>query len=81
MQWTMAQAKRDFAAGYLQGFELANLGPMLKAWVVRLDGNAGTGELVDARSKEPREFKTLDAAVRAAEEVGFRVHVLRQVQP
>jgi hypothetical protein len=81
MQWTMANAKRDFAAGYLSGFELASLRPLVSVWIVRLQGPAGAGALVDARSKEAREFKTLDAAVRAIEEIGFQVNALRQVQP
>jgi hypothetical protein len=31
---------------------------------------------VDARSKQTREFRSLDAAVRAVEEIGFQVQSL-----
>jgi hypothetical protein len=74
-QWTMAQAKRDFMIGYLESYEIerAFIG---QGWVVRFKGGTNRGPLVDARSHEARIFKTLDAAVVAIEQVGFRVDAL-----
>jgi len=75
--WTMAQAKRDFSIGYLTGygFERFTLGGV-SSWYVRLSGGSARGSLVDARSKQVREFRSLDAAVRAVEEIGFKVESL-----
>lgn len=75
---TMAQSKRDFDIGYLTEFEvkrwpLAGLG-----WFVWLGQGNAAGWLVDARTKEPRQFKTLDAAVAALESIGFKVEQLRR---
>lgn len=75
--WTMAQAKRDFGLGLLRSFELHW---WIDAWVVFLVSSvpvAGfSAPLLDARTESPRRFKTADAAVRSAQEVGFRVSVL-----
>lgn len=79
----MAQAKRDFEIGYLVDFELERY-PLDAGWVVKLaTGNLGggsstRGSLVDARTKQPRQFKTLDAAISALEQVGFKVEGLRR---
>ena len=70
---TMAQAKRDFQAAYLKGFYVvADIVP--GCWNLDIeDINGRRGFLVDARTKEPRSFKTLDAAVSALREIGFDV--------
>lgn len=74
--YTTAQAKRDFSLGYLSDFHIQRY-PMTINWTVYLKaGGNGSGFLVDARKKEPRQFKTLDAAVAAIEEIGFRVEGL-----
>lgn len=73
--WTMVQAKRDFEIGYLTDFHVtrAALGD---GWNLMLRGGTNRGSLVDARSKSPRVFKTLDAAVSALEQIGFKVEGL-----
>ncbi len=73
---TMSQAKRDFSIGYLTEWriERAIIG---SGWRLFLGSGNGAGWLVDARSKEPRLFKTLDAVVSALTEIGFEVNQLR----
>lgn len=74
--FTMAQAKRDFFYGWLEGVRIVNLGNGL-GWSVVIHsrlGMDGAGYLVDARSKKPRQFRTVDAAIAAVEQIGFRVY-------
>lgn len=74
--FTMAQAKRDFSRGLLDGVRVVNIGMGL-GWTVIIRsrlGMDGAGYLVDARSKEPRKFRTADAAIAAVEQIGFRVY-------
>lgn len=71
--YTMAQAKRDFDHGHLVGANILRPGMHAGVWciqlvTVRVDG---TGWLVDARTKQAREFKTLDAAFSALLQVGM----------
>ena len=75
--YTLAECKRDFTMGYLGHWQIqrALLEP---GWRVlfgpgRLTDRADSFFLVDARSKQPRLFKTLDAACAVIEEVGFEV--------
>lgn len=75
---TLAQAKRDFEIGYLTDFELRRLPLAGLGWFVWLGKGNAAGWLVDARSKQPREFKTLDAAISAVESIGFKVEELRR---
>ncbi len=75
--WTMAQAKRDFQIGYLEGFCFWRALTEGEPWTVGLRGGTATGYLVDARTKQIREFKTLDAAVRSVEEIGFECKALQ----
>lgn len=71
--FTMAQAKRDFHDGLLTDFGLERYGVPGGGWNVLLRGPARCGPLVDARSHEPRVFRTCDAAVSALEQIGFRI--------
>jgi hypothetical protein len=73
---TTPQAKRDFEIGYLNTFHLEKT-PMAETWQVWLGAGNGAGWLVSQRDKtNPRQFKTIDAAVSALEEIGFKVHYL-----
>jgi len=74
---TMSEAKRDFEAAYLKAFYvLPDLEP--GSWNLDLeDINGRRGFLVDARSRQARIFKTSDAAIAAAREIGFQVKGLR----
>lgn len=77
VQWTMLHAKRDFEIGYLTwyGVERAPLG---LGWNVVLKAGTNFGCLIDARALEARVFKTLDAAVSAIEQIGFKVEGLEK---
>lgn len=73
--WTMQDAKRDFERGLLRSACLVAL-PMASGWSVSIRstlGMDGCGCLLDARKREPRQFKTADAAIRAVQEIGFEV--------
>ena len=73
---TMAQAKRDFEIGYLTAARLKRWPLMGSGWFVWLGEGMGAGWLADARTKQPREFKSADAAISALEQIGFEVNEL-----
>jgi hypothetical protein len=76
-KWTVAQAKRDFEIGYLTDFSFERFRLDGGAeWSIKLAGGSARGVLVDARSKTPRTFRSLDAAIAAVESIGFRVEGL-----
>lgn len=73
---TMAEAKRLFSLGIFEKVLFAT-GFGDEDWTVTfVDGKGSSASLLPAKSRSPRIFKTLDAAVRAAREVGFKVSVL-----
>jgi len=74
MYYTMADAKRDFRLGFLDIYYLER-NVLAPGWRIQLvpARSSNSHPLVDARSKEWRLFKTLDAAVAALEEIGFKV--------
>lgn len=74
---TRAQAKRDFRIGWLTKWRIERLMGD-SGWAVWLGEGAGAGWLVDAREKEPCVYRSLDAAVRALEDVGFQVGAVFQ---
>jgi hypothetical protein len=75
--WTLELAKRDFKIGYLESFHIDRAVDS-KGWHVYLKGGPNHGVLVDARDKKPRLFKSLDSAVFAVEQIGFKVESIRQ---
>lgn len=78
MFYTMADAKRDFSMGHLAHFSLERA-QLETGWCVLLsDDNAAKRRypLVDARTKTARVFRTLDAAINAIEDIGFKVDYL-----
>jgi len=80
--WTMAEAKKDFERGLLTGFQIYDSSPIMDGgvtWSVSLSAKqlkVDGGALVDARTKKDRVFRTLDAAVKAVREIGFRATTL-----
>lgn len=74
-QFTMAEAKRDLSIGYMTKFSIQKA-VMGDGWEVHLIAGTNNGPLVDARSRTARQFKTLDAAIKAVEEIGFKVEYL-----
>lgn len=82
--YSMAQAKRAFEMGYLRLVEVKRWDLTTGGrggWFVWLGRGNAAGWLVDARDKEPRMFKSLDAAVSALEQVGFRVNTVLMAEP
>lgn len=77
MFYTMADAKRDFKMGYLSQYVIER-NVLSPGWRVKIgpERNQVLHPLVDARTKQWRLFKSLDAAVSALEEIGFEVNVL-----
>lgn len=73
---TAAQSKRDFSIGYLTTYRIERA-TMGGGWLLHLGQGNAAGYLVDARTKEPRLFKTLDAVVSMVESIGFEVNALR----
>jgi len=75
---TMEQARRDFAAGRLGNAVLVKV-PMRQAeWTIRLSGAKGdTGMLLAVQNLEPQVFTSLDAAVKALEQIGFSLTQLK----
>jgi len=77
MFYTMADAKRDFKMGYLAQY-LIERNILSPGWRVKIgpERNQVLHPLVDARTKQWRLFKSLDAAVSSLEEIGFQVNIL-----
>lgn len=67
---TMANAKRDFAAGFIKSYSIDR---NMAGGSVFLHGQSKLNEgwLIDARQKKPRVFKSLDAAILALNQIGF----------
>ncbi len=73
---TTPQAKNQFEIGYLTNWHIEK-SPMAETWQVWLGEGNGSGWLVSQRDKtNPRQFKTIDAAVAAIEEIGFKIGFL-----
>jgi hypothetical protein len=69
--------KRDFELGHLKRFKIMKSILSTKIWTVQFfDSDNNNFYLVDARNQKTREFKSLDGAVSAVEEVGFEVNIL-----
>ncbi len=75
--FTMAQAKRDFHIGHMESFHFERPLWANSGWIVQLKAGAMRGPLVASRGVDARVFKTLDAAVSAVEQIGFKVDYLR----
>ena len=70
MKTTLAQAKAFFEARFLSAFLIVR---HPDGWLIDL---GRFGQLVDARTKSLRVFKTLDAVISALEQIGFQVDAL-----
>ncbi|MGF6637251.1 hypothetical protein OKW39_004467 [Paraburkholderia sp. MM6662-R1] len=77
--WTPAQAKAFFRAGMVDDFLVRNVGGDLWVLTLLVVGRQGRQMQIQLRTareldtRKVRQFKTLDAAVRAAGEIGFDV--------
>lgn len=76
----MEQARRDFAAGRLNGAVFIRVPMSGSDWTVRLNGARGdAGMLLDVKTLEPQVFGSLDGAVLALEKIGFSFSQLKMV--
>ncbi|MFM0416969.1 hypothetical protein [Paraburkholderia aromaticivorans] len=77
--WTPVQAKSFFRAGMVDDFFATRLSESVWVLTLKVVGREGRQMFVQMRAaREPdrskvRQFKTLDAAIRAAGEIGFDV--------
>lgn len=80
--WTVAFSKSAYEHGIIDDAFIVRA-PMEDGWNVLLVTVDKTSRhlLCDAHDKRPRLFKTLDAAVRTVESVGFTVVSLQVVGP
>jgi hypothetical protein len=80
--WTPAQAKAFFRAGMVDDFFVSDVGGELWVLTLLVVGRQGRQMQVQLRTAREldthkvRQFKTLDAAVRAAGEIGFDVRTI-----
>jgi hypothetical protein len=71
------ELKRDFELGHLKQYKIMKSILSTKIWTVQfIDNDKNNFYLVDARTKQTREFRSLDGAVSAVEEVGFKVNII-----
>lgn len=72
---TLEKAKDHFKHDLIKGFQIQRV---FGYYVLQLEyrGQASAENLVDVRTKQARQFKTLDAVVNAAEQIGFSVDAL-----
>lgn len=82
VNWTLAFSKSAYEHGIVDDAVIVRA-PMEDGWnVLLVTVDASSKHLLcDAHDKRPRLFKTLDAAVRAVETVGFVVASLQVVGP
>lgn len=74
--WTMAQAKYDFGRGLIVSASIQRHFDGVRPYFTvslksSLRSETDVGQLIDARKKVPRPFKTMDAACSAVVQVGF----------
>lgn len=75
---TVAEAKKDFERGLLEGYIIDFVSFMgSDVWTILLQTKTGHAELVDARTKTLRQFQSLDSVVKTLRSVGFAVHRLQ----
>lgn len=79
MDWTLAKAKDDFGRGLLRQARIVAAPMTPGVWMVEITSTLaldGKGWLLDAKKKQPRQMKTVDAAVEAIVQIGFEVKQL-----
>ena len=67
--FTFANSKLLFHSGVLKSFSIDRT---IGGWLIYLNG-VQSGWVIDARTKQPRVFKSLDACVTSLETIGFTV--------
>jgi hypothetical protein len=76
MDFQLSNAKHYFKQGLFSGFYLVKYGTGYTIELHYVDTTMTVSRLVDARNREVKVFKTIDAAVKMAEQIGFSVDCL-----
>lgn len=77
MQITIQQAREYYQLGVISGFHVVREILEEDGWNVCIEGTSGTFWYLHTARGVMRRFASLDSAVKAIEEVGFRVTSLR----
>lgn len=80
MEYTMAEAKRDFQRGQVSGGRIETA-ILADGWNVVITSAGHEGHLVNARNGLPRFFCTADAAIRALRSIGFAAEIFVAMAP
>lgn len=70
------EIKLLFHAGVLKSVSIHKT-PMQSTWYLNISRKNGADFQMDAQRKSPRVFATIDAAFRAAQEIGFRESAIK----
>ena len=71
---TMAEAKKQFSLGSMTGYFIEFIFGAYQVHFHMVVGKRPVDAvLVDARTKSPRQFKSLDGAASALEQIGFKI--------
>ena len=77
--YTLAMAKNDYKAAWINKFRVINND---NGWTLQLymDSQHPAPRLLGtARGEDVRVFKTIDAAIKTAEEIGFKIKGLESI--
>lgn len=74
---SISEAKKAFEIGVLTAFEIHRVPLNANYWSVTICTKNKKLFIRSQRSEQPREFKTLEAAVRVLENIGFKVNTLK----
>lgn len=75
--YTLAMAKNDFQENWISSFTLIKKG---NDWMIEISQEAAEPTIkrcISTARGEIRMFKTIDNAVKTAEQIGFPVHALK----
>jgi len=75
--YTLAMAKNDLKEGWISSFTLIKKG---KDWMLEVSQEATEPTIkrcISTARGEIRMFKTVDAGIKTAEQIGFKVHALK----
>lgn len=76
--YTLAMAKNDLKEGWIDGFTLVKKD---QEWMLEVCQECAKPltikRVINAARGEIRMFKTVDAAIKTAEQIGFNVHALK----
>lgn len=74
MDITVKEAKKLFLQGFLSGYEVVTFSGVSTLTLFDLHSS---GQLIDVRTKKPREFKTFDSVFNQILDIGFNICFIR----